>query len=80
MNTNAYTLINATHETDQINKGTWFASANNGEHFLIADSLSALQEAAKAAREDGHEVSSTANVSLTDSSEEEQSSERRGNC
>ncbi len=79
MNT-SYTLIDAIHDSERINKGTWFAFANMRKHVLIADSLAELQDAAEAARADGNEVERRAFVSLTDCDEAEQMSDQRGNC
>lgn len=75
-----YTLIDAIHETDQINKATYFASVDRGRLYLIADSLTALQDAAKAARTDAHVVDSAVHISLTDSDQEEVASKRCGSC
>jgi len=73
-----YTLIDAIYQNDQINEDTYFASANDGQHILIADSLAELQADAQAAREDGHQINHEAFRSLTDSNCEEQGSVRCG--
>jgi Mn-dependent DtxR family transcriptional regulator len=80
MSSETYTLIDAIHDAERINKGTWFAFANMRAHVLIADSLAELQVAAEAARADGNEVERRAHISLTDSEDQEQLSEQRGNC
>ena len=77
---NNYILIDSIHELDQINTGTYFARANDGQHFLIADSLAEIQAAALAARADGHSVDPSVSRSQTDADAEERASVGCGSC
>ena len=77
---NTFTLIDSIHDLDQITKGTYFAHANDGQHYLIADSLAAIQDAAVAARADGHAVDARVSRSLTDADEDEYASIDCGSC
>lgn len=75
-----YTLIDSIHQIDQINKGTYFARANDGAHYLVADSLAEIQVAAVSARADGHTVDTPVSRSQTDAEDEEQLSVSCGSC